>query len=91
MAKDYRMKADPVSYVVTGNDVALKHTVMKKAVKKNWLWFSIYAFVTLFGIFASYFTSEWLSVVLSFVVAVITFFVGFVMLQTVITITNERR
>jgi hypothetical protein len=45
--------------------------------------------VTAFGIGASYFTNEWVSVALSTVVAAVTLIVGYLMLQKVITITIE--
>jgi len=91
MSKNYRMTAETGSYKLTGQNVKLIHTVTTTAVKRNWIWLSIYIIVTLGGIVGSYFTNEWISVGLSVAIAAITFFVGLRMIQEVITITKEIR
>jgi hypothetical protein len=91
MAKNYRMKAEPGHSQVTGHNVDLVHTVIKRAVVKNVPWIAVYVIVTAGGIVASYFTAEWASVGLSMAVAVITFFVGLRMVKEIITITKEIR
>ena len=91
MAKHYHMRPEAGQLTLTGHDVKLTHTVIERAVKKNWPLISIYAIITIGGIVASYFTANWVSVGVSLAVAVVTFIVSLRMLREVITITNEVR
>jgi uncharacterized membrane protein YfcA len=86
-----RMKAETGHFQMTGGGVTLTYRTIVEATKRRWGWIIVYAAVTVFGVVASYWTSKSISVALSLVVAIITFFVGLRMIQTVITITNERR
>jgi hypothetical protein len=89
--RDFVLKAEPGHYTLAGGDARLTHRTIQSAVKASWLWIGIWAVVTLFGIVFSYYTSGWISVTLSSVVAVVTLAVGYFMLQKEITITNETR
>jgi hypothetical protein len=89
--KAYILNAEPRRFRISGSDARLIHRTISEAVKRSWPWISVYAVVTAFGIGASYFTNEWVSVALSTVVAAVTLIVGYLMLQKVITITIETR
>ena len=91
MPKHYRMDVETGSYGVTGQDVKLTHTFTEIVLKKNWLLLTIYAVITVGSVITSYFVSGWISVIVSFVVAVATFGIGLRMLQRVVTTTNEVR
>jgi hypothetical protein len=91
MPKDFRMDVETGHYKTTGNDVQLRHSATVKAVKNNWILLSLYFIITIVGVVLSYFTSGWCSVFVSAPVALITFLIGYWMLQQVITITNEVR
>lgn len=86
-----RLQAEPGSYAVTGTDVRLTHSVISQALKLNWYWVALYAFVTIGGIVLSYWTTGLINVLLATFVAVVTLVVGYLMLQKVITITKETR
>jgi hypothetical protein len=86
-----RMNAETGSYKLTGQDAKLMHYVIVKVVEKDWPLLSLYLVVIVVGLVASYVTSRWDSVGFSFVVDAFTFVVGLLMVQTVITITNEIR
>jgi hypothetical protein len=68
--------------------VTLTYSAIAEAVKINWWLICLYLVVTVAGVVASYFTSGWISVLISSAVAIITFFVGLKMMKTVITITR---
>jgi hypothetical protein len=91
MPKKYRMKAKPGRYAVTAGDVEFRHSVTITVVKKNWPLMAVYAMVTIAGLVGSYFVTGWLSVALSTFVAVVTFGVGYYMLQQVVTTTHRLR
>jgi hypothetical protein len=91
MPKHYEMKAEPGSFVISGNDAQLKHTTVAGVTRKNWPLLGAYGLITLASIIASYFTSQWVSVAVSFAFAVVTFLVGLRMLIQVVTVTNEVR
>ena len=91
MPENYKLEAETGRYELTGQEVGLAHTITTIAVKRNWIWLSVYIVVTVAGFIGSYFTNQWLSVGLSVVVALITFFVGLRMIQQVITITKDVR
>jgi hypothetical protein len=91
MPKHYEMKAETGRYTVTGNDAQLKLTTVADVTRRNWPLLSAYGIITLASIIASYFTSQWVSVAVSFAFAVITFLVGLRMLERVVTITNQIR
>jgi hypothetical protein len=91
MPEHYEMKAEPGAFVISGNSARLKHTTVAEATRRNWPLLGAYGLITLASIIASYFTSQWVSVAVSFAFAVITFLVGLRMLIQVVTITNEVR
>lgn len=86
---DYRMDVETGHYRLTGHGTKLVHTVVKKTVQKNWPMILGYGAVTGGGIVASYWTNQWISVGLSVLVALITFFIGLRMIRDIITITSE--
>jgi hypothetical protein len=61
--------------------------IMRQFFQKNWWLIAAWFVIQLIGIYASYYTSEWVSVSLSLVVAVITFFLGLLAFTTVIKLT----
>ena len=91
MPKHSNMKGETGHYQLSGQNVKLIHSVTRKAVKKNWPMLAVYCVITVANFVSSYFTSGWLSVGVSFTVAIFTFLVGLRMVQQVITITNEVR
>lgn len=91
MPRNFNMKAESGHYKLTGQDVCLIHEVRERVIKKNWPLISLYGLVTVAGVVASYFTSEWVSVGVSAIVALFTFAVGLRMLQEIVTITKEIR
>ena len=91
MPKNYEMKVETGRYVVSGNSTKLTHTTVAEVTRRNWPLLGAYGILTLASIVGSYFTSQWVSVAVSFAFAVITFLVGLRMLVQVVTITNEVR
>jgi hypothetical protein len=91
MPKHYEMKAETGGFVISGNNAQLTHTTVAEVTRRNWPLLGAYGILTLASITASYFTSQWVSVAVSFAFAVITFLVGLRMLVQVVTITNEVR
>jgi hypothetical protein len=91
MPKHYEMKVEPATFNISGNNVQLKHTTITEVTRRSWPLLGAYSLITLGSIVLSYFTSQWVSVAVSFAFAVITFLVGLRMLVQVITITNEVR
>ncbi|SRR5260221_9597063 len=80
MPKHYTLKAETGYYKLTVSEAKLAH----KALVKNWWLIAAYLVVTLIGIVLSYFTSGFVSVVITTAVAIITFLVGLRMIQQVI-------
>jgi len=91
MPKHYEMKGETGRYSVSGNAAQFTHTTVAEVTRRNWPLLGAYGLITLASIIASYFTSQWVSVAVSFAFAVITFLVGLRMLIQVVTITNEVR
>lgn len=79
------------TFNLTKQDVALIRSVTVEAVKRNWLWLCTYAISTIAGIVAAFFFSGWVSVAVSGFVAVLSLIVALVLIQDVITITNDTR
>jgi hypothetical protein len=65
----------------------LINSVIRKAWESSPLLISLYAVITFAGVGASYFTSRWSSVALSFAVALVTLLIGLGMVRKVIRIT----
>jgi hypothetical protein len=91
MPRHYGMKAQPGGFVISGENAQLRHTTIAEVTRRNAPLIGLYCLVTLAGIVASYFTSQWVSVAVSFAFAVATFLIGLSMLVKVLTITNEVR
>jgi hypothetical protein len=85
----FNMIAETGAYKLTGAEVELTHTVFRKAWERDWRWISLYVVITLGGIGASYFTSQWTSVALSSAVALATLLIGLFMARQVLTITKR--
>jgi hypothetical protein len=91
MPKHHNMNTDTGSYGITGFAASQTKTTTTRVIKKNWRLVCLYGFITLAGIVGSYFTSAWISVGVSIIVALITFLVGLRMIQEAVTITREVR
>jgi hypothetical protein len=92
MSKNLGMNAETGANKLTGRDARLQHTVIVKAVKRNWLWLSVYGVITIGGVVTSYLIPGGLpSVAVTIFVDVLTYIVGWHMVHEVITITNEIR
>jgi hypothetical protein len=89
--RDYYMKGEAGQFGVAGQDARLIHTIISRAVTKNWWLISLYAVITIAGVVVSYFLSGWVSVAVTAAVAVVTFLIGLRMMHQVVTITNEVR
>jgi hypothetical protein len=89
MSENLGMNAETGANKLTGRDARLKHTVIVKAVKRNWLWLSAYGVITVCGIVVSYLTTGLPSTAFTIIVDVVTYFVGRRMVHEVIMITNE--
>ena len=63
--------------------------VVKEAVEVNKPWVAIYAVMTLVGLVAAYGMSGWESLVMEFLVALVTLYVGYRLAQTVIAIARR--
>jgi hypothetical protein len=86
----YTMKPDVGKYVMTGYGPKLIHTVITKAIKKNWWVIAFYVVINASGVVAAYFlTAPWLSVAASLGVAIVSTVVGYFMMSQVVTITKE--
>ena len=70
--------------------LTLTRKTIRKAVEKNCPLMIVYGIATLGFAWASYWTRDGLSVVLSFFAALVTLLLGLYMLREVITITIER-
>ena len=91
MAKHFNLEAETGHYQLTGHAAALTYSTIRTTIEKNWLLIISYVAITIASWILSYFTSGWTSVGLSVAVTVITFAVGWYMVQQVVTITNEIR
>lgn len=91
MSGNRDIKADNGSFRLSAGRTTLIKRAIKSAVKKNWLFVTLYALVTIAGIIASYFVNGWISVAVSLFVAILSFIIGLRMLAEVITITEETR
>jgi hypothetical protein len=81
-ARHYNLALETGSFKLTGHEAELK--IIAKAVKKNPLLMGVYGVIAVVGLFASYFSSGWFSVAITFVVDVLTLFVGWHMAHEVI-------
>ena len=90
--KDYRLKAEPGHYGITGHDARLIHTVRKRVLQDRiWWLIAIWFVLTVASIIASYFTSDWVSVAVTTFFAMVTFLVGLKMLTAAVETTREIR
>ena len=87
----HSMTPGPASLNLTPSNVEVMHTVTIRAVQKNWKLLSAYGVITVLGWIVSYFTNQWVSVALSVIVAVVTFFIGLRMFREAITTTIRIR
>jgi hypothetical protein len=85
------MIAEAGQFGVAGQNARLIHTIISRAVSKNWWLISLYIAITIAGVAVSYFLSGWVSVAVTAAVAIVTFLVGLRMMHQVVTITNEVR
>jgi hypothetical protein len=91
MAKHYNLEAEPGHFEITGHPADLMVTTIRTAVEKNWPLIVLYLAITMGGWISSYFTSRWWSVGISVAGSIVTFAVGWYMLQQVVTITKTIR
>ena len=59
-------------------------TVVKRAMEANWVWVMVYAIMTATGWVVAYGTSGWSSAVMAFLVALVTLYVGYRLVQTLV-------
>jgi hypothetical protein len=85
------LKPEAGSYGVSGSPVELVHTTTAEALKANRWLIAAYVAISLVSISSSYFTSGFLSVGTSTAVTVATTWIGYLMIQKVITITRNIR
>jgi hypothetical protein len=86
------MAPESGSLKLIGSDAKLTHTVIIKAIKKNWWVITLYFIINIVGVVAAYFLdTPWVSAATSFGVAIVSTVVGYFMMSQVVTITNEVR
>jgi hypothetical protein len=86
---DNRMTPGSGSLKLTGFASKLTHTVITKAIKKNWWVIALYVIVNIGGIVVD--ATSWVSLATSLGVAIVSTVVGYYMMSEVVTITNEVR
>ena len=81
------------SYGETAHDMpagqSFEMKVIKEALEMNRIWVLVYAVMTVVGLSAAYNMDGWSSLVIAFLVALVTVYVGFRMAQTVIAIARR--